>query len=136
MSDTSATFEDTKPEDVALTSSNTDTITGAYYAFIGYADAVVSTSDEIRALNNGSRLGKGAVGTTDEVYTINKNYMIVALPTGWDFTIQNSLGQAAQRDSFENSGNVNVVLPNGDEKEYVVYSIGWKDGQYKNLVIK
>ena len=136
MSDTSATFEDTKPDDVALTSSNTDTITGAYYAFIGYADTVVSTSDEIRALNNGSRLGKGAVGTTDKVYTINKNYMIVALPTGWDFTIQNSLGQAAQRDSFENSGNVNVVLPNGDEKEYVVYSIGWKDGQYKNLVIK
>jgi hypothetical protein len=62
--------------------------------------------------------------------------MIVALPSGWDFTIQNSLGQDAQRNSFENIGNIDVVLPNGTNKSYVVYSIGWKDGQYKNLVIK
>lgn len=133
---TSATLSDSKPEDKELTNSNTDTITGAYYAFIGYSDTIVSTSDEIRALNNGSMLGKGSVGTAETVYTIDKNYMIVALPTGWDFTIQNSLGQDAQRNSFENSGKVNVVLPNGAEKEYTVYSIGWKDGQYKNLVIK
>ena len=122
--------------DKELTNSSTDTITGAYYAFIGYSDTIVSASDEIRALNNGSMLGKGSVGTAETVYTIDKNYMIVALPTGWDFTIQNSLGQDAQRNSFENSGKVNVVLPNGAEKEYTVYSIGWKDGQYKNLVIK
>ena len=136
IENTSATLSDSKPEDKELTNSNTDTITGAYYAFIGYSDTIVSTSDEIRALNNGSMLGKGSVGTTETVYTIDKNYMIVALPTGWDFTIQNSLGQDAQRNSFENSGKVNVVLPNGAEKEYTVYSIGWKDGQYKNLVIK
>lgn len=119
-----------------MSNSNTDTITGAYYAFVGYVDTIPSDSEGVRALNNGSKLGKGAVGTSGTVYTINKNYMVVALPTGWDFTIQNSLGQDAQRDSFENSGKVNVVLPNGVEKEYNVYSIGWKDGQYKNLVIK
>ena len=50
--------------------------------------------------------------------------MIVALPSGWDFTIQNSLGQDAQRNSFENIGNIDVVLPNGTNKSYVVYSIG------------
>lgn len=136
IADTSAKLTDTKPDDKPLSNSNTDTITGAYYAFVGYVDTIPSDSEGVRALNNGSKLGKGAVGTSGTVYTINKNYMVVALPTGWDFTIQNSLGQDAQRDSFENSGKVNVVLPNGVEKEYNVYSIGWKDGQYKNLVIK
>lgn len=136
LDNVSATLTDTKPSDVALSKTGTDTITGAYYAFVGYVDALPTTSAEIRALNANSRLGKGSAGTANTVYTIDKNYMIVALPSGWDFTIQNSLGQDAQRNSFENIGNIDVVLPNGTNKSYVVYSIGWKDGQYKNLVIK
>lgn len=136
LSSVSATLSDTKPADKTLTSSKSDTVTGAYKAFIGYVDAVPTDSVGVRALNNGTKLGKGAVGTANAVYTIDKNYMVVALPSGWDFTIQNSLGQDAQRDSFDLSGTVNVVLPDNTTKVYNVYYIGWKDGQYKNLIIK
>ena len=63
--------------------------------------------------------------------------MAVAVPTDWDFTIQNSLGQADQRDSFEKTSSaLQVSLPDGSKKNYDVYTIGWKDGVYKNLVIK
>lgn len=136
LKDVKATLTDTKPDDKALTSSKSDTVTGAYKAFIGYVDAIPTDSAGVRALNNGTKLGKGAVGAANTVYTIDKNYMVVALPSGWDFTIQNSLGQDAQRNSFALSGTVNVVLPDNTTKVYNVYSIGWKDGQYKNLIIK
>ena len=68
--------------------------------------------------------------------------MVVAVPTGWDFTIQNDLGQADQRNSFSKSDAVvNVELPNHTAEapntvSYDIWSIGWSGGAYKNLVIK
>lgn len=121
----------------ALTSTGSDTITGGYYAFVDYTDTIPATSTEVRALMGKARIGKGSVGTANAEYKITKNYMAVAVPTGWDFTIQNSLGQADQRNSFEKtSSKLLVSLPDGSTKEYDVYTIGWKDGVYKNLVIK
>lgn len=120
-----------------LTNTGSDTITGGYYAFVDYTDTIPVTSTEVRALMGKARIGKGNVGTANTEYTITKNYMAVAIPTGWDFTIQNSLGQATQRDSFEKtSSQLSVTLPDGSTKNYDVYTIGWKDGVYKNLVIK
>lgn len=120
-----------------LSSTGTDTITGGYYAFVDYTDTIPVTSTEVRALTGKARIGKGNVGTTNTEYKITKNYMIVAVPTGWDFTIQNSLGQADQRNSFEKtSSELPISLPDGSTKKYDVYTIGWKDGVYKNLVIK
>lgn len=121
----------------ALTSTGSDTITGGYYAFVDYTDTIPATSTEVRALMGKARIGKGSVGTAHTEYKITKNYMAVAIPTGWDFTIQNSLGQADQRNSFEKtSSELLVSLPDGSTKKYDVYTIGWKDGVYKNLVIK
>lgn len=121
----------------ALTSTGSDTITGGYYAFVDYTDTIPATSTEVRALMGKARIGKGNVGTANTEYKITKNYMAVAVPTGWDFTIQNSLGQADQRNSFEKtSSELLVSLPDGSTKKYDVYTIGWKDGVYKNLVIK
>lgn len=136
LSNVSATLTDSTPADKPLSNSNTDTITGAYYAFVGYADEIPSDSDGVRALNNGSRLGKGNVGTTGTVYTIDKNYMVVAVPTGWDFTIKNDLQQPDQRNSFSKEGTVDVVLPNDSTKSYDIWAIGWKGGAYMDLVIK
>ena len=102
---------------------------------MGYVDEIPTDSDGVRALNNGSRLGKGNVGTAGTVYTITKNYMVVAVPTDWNFTIQNDLGQADQRNSFEKVNTLDVVLPNNTNKSYDIWAIGWKGGAYKNLVI-
>ena len=140
------TYPSTAKEEVTLTSTavNSGTIeincVGAYKVFVGYVAAVPTTSAGVRAMSANSRLGKGACGTKDEVYTISDNYMVVAVPTGWNFTIQNDLGQADQRNSFEKVGTVDVELPNhtaenAAKKTYDIWSIGWNGGAYKNLVI-
>lgn len=140
------TYTSTAKEEVTLTSTavNSGTIEinciGAYKVFVGYVAAVPTTSAGVRAMSANSRLGKGACGTKDEVYTISDNYMVVAVPSGWNFTIQNDLGQADQRNSFEKVGTVDVELPNytaenAAKKTYDIWSIGWNGGAYKNLVI-
>lgn len=142
------TYPSTAKSETTLTSTavNSGTIeincVGAYKVFVGYVAEVPTTSASVRAMNANNRLGKGNCGTTDEVYTINNNYMVVAVPTGWDFTIQNDLGQADQRNSFSKSDAVvNVELPNHTAEapntvSYDIWSIGWSGGAYKNLVIK
>ena len=142
------TYPSTAKDESTLTSTavNSGSIeincVGAYKVFVGYTAEVPTTSEGVRAMNANSRLGKGSCGTTDTVYTINNNYMVVAIPTGWDFTIQNDLGQADQRNSFAKSDNtVAVQLPNHTEEvpstiSYDIWSIGWSGGAYKNLIIK
>lgn len=142
------TYPSTAKSETTLTSTavNSGTIeincVGAYKVFVGYVAEVPTTSAGVRAMNANNRLGKGNCGTTDTVYTINNNYMVVAVPTGWDFTIQNDLGQADQRNSFSKSDAVvNVELPNHTAEapntvSYDIWSIGWSGGAYKNLVIK
>ena len=142
------TYPSTAKDEVTLTSTavNSGSIeincVGAYKVFVGYTAEVPTTSEGVRAMNANNRLGKGSCGTTDTVYTINNNYMVVAIPTGWDFTIQNDLGQADQRNSFAKSDNtVAVQLPNHTEEvpstiSYDIWSIGWSGGAYKNLIIK
>ena len=142
------TYHSTAKSETTLTSTavNSGTIEinciGAYKVFVGYVAEVPTTSAGVRAMNANNRLGKGNCGTTDAVYTINNNYMVVAVPTGWDFTIQNDLGQADQRNSFSKSDAVvNVELPNHTAEapntvSYDIWSIGWSGGAYKNLVIK
>ena len=142
------TYPSTAKDEVTLTSTavNSGTIeincVGAYKVFVGYTAEVPTTSEGVRAMNANNRLGKGSCGTADTVYTINNNYMVVAVPTGWDFTIQNDLGQADQRNSFAKSDNtVAVQLPNHTEEvpstiSYDIWSIGWSGGAYKNLIIK
>ena len=142
------TYPSTAKDETTLTSTavNSGTIEinciGAYKVFVGYVAEVPTTSAGVRAMNDNNRLGKGNCGTTDTVYTINNNYMVVAVPTGWDFTIQNDLGQADQRNSFSKSDAVvNVELPNHTAEvpntvSYDIWSIGWSGGAYKNLVIK
>ena len=142
------TYPSTAKSETTLTSTavNSGTIeincVGAYKVFVGYVAEVPTTSAGVRAMNANNRLGKGSCGTTDTVYTINNNYMVVAVPTGWDFTIQNDLGQADQRNSFSKSDAVvNVELPNHTAEapntvSYDIWSIGWSGGAYKNLVIK
>lgn len=142
------TYPSTAKSETTLTSTavNSGSIeincVGAYKVFVGYVAEVPTTSAGVRAMNANNRLGKGNCGTTDTVYTINNNYMVVAVPTGWDFTIQNDLGQADQRNSFSKSDAVvNVELPNHTAEapstvSYDIWSIGWSGGAYKNLVIK
>ena len=142
------TYHSTAKSETTLTSTavNSGTIeincVGAYKVFVGYVAEVPTTSAGVRAMNANNRLGKGNCGTTNAVYTINNNYMVVAVPTGWDFTIQNDLGQADQRNSFSKSDAVvNVELPNHTAEapntvSYDIWSIGWSGGAYKNLVIK
>ena len=142
------TYHSTAKSETTLTSTavNSGTIeincVGAYKVFVGYVAEVPTTSAGVRAMNANNRLGKGNCGTTDAVYTINNNYMVVAVPTGWDFTIQNDLGQADQRNSFSKSDAVvNVELPNHTAEapstlSYDIWSIGWSGGAYKNLVTK
>lgn len=142
------TYPSTAKSETTLTSTavNSGTIeincVGAYKVFVGYVAEVPTTSAGVRAMNANNRLGKGACGTANTVYTINNNYMVVAVPTGWDFTIQNDLGQADQRNSFSKSDAVvNVELPNHTVEapstvSYDIWSIGWNGGAYKNLVIK
>lgn len=141
-------YPSTAKEEVTLTSTavNSGTIeincVGAYKVFVGYTADIPTTSAAVRAMNSNNRLGKGSCGTADTVYTIDNNYMVVAVPKGWDFTIQNDLGQADQRNSFAKSDDtVDVQLPNHTEEvpstvEYDIWSIGWNGGAYKNLIIK
>jgi hypothetical protein len=142
------TYHSTEKGEVTLTSTAVSSgsieinCVGAYKVFVGYTAEVPTTSAGVRAMNKNNRLGKGSCGTADTVYTIDNNYMVVAVPTGWDFTIQNDLGQADQRNSFAKSDNtVAVELPNHTEEvpstvSYDIWSIGWSGGAYKNLIIK
>lgn len=108
-------------------------VTGAYYAFIGYSDTLPTTNDEYRAfIDNGlSRLGKGGslAGTCD------KTYFSVCIPSDWDFSCNTSLG-SDMRNSFTETGNVDITLPNNDTKAYKYYALTYKDGSFKELVIK
>ena len=61
--------------------------------------------------------------------------MAVCVPSDWDFSCNTSLG-ADMRSSFTETGDVNIVLPNGDEKAYKYYALTYKDGAFKDLVIK
>ena len=115
-----------------VTKNNNDSVTGAYYAFVGFADAIPSNDGFRGAIGNGfTRLGKGSVTAG----TCNKTYMYVCVPSGWDFTCNTSLG-SDMRDSFTDTGDATITLPNGDTKAYKYYALTYKDGAFKDLVIK
>lgn len=115
------------------TNTGSDSVTGAYYAFVGFSDTLPTTSDEYRAFigNNFTRLGKGSVAAG----TCTKTYMAVCIPSGWDFTCNTSLG-ADMRNSFTETDDVDITLPNGATKAYKYYALTYKDGAFKDLVIK
>ena len=117
----------------SITKTANTSVTGDYYAFVGFSDTLPTTSDEYRAFigNKFSRLGKGNVTAG----TCNKTYMAVCVPAAWDFTCNTSLG-ADMRSSFTETGDVTIILPNGDEKAYKYYALTYKDGAFKDLVIK
>lgn len=115
-----------------VTKTKYDSVTGAYYAFVGFADAIPSNDGFRAAIGNGfTRLGKGAVAAG----TCNKTYMYVCVPSGWDFTCNTSLG-SDMRGSFTDTGDATITLPNGDTKAYKYYALTYKDGAFKDLVIK
>lgn len=115
-----------------ITKNNNDSVTGAYYAFVGFADAIPSNDGFRAAINNGfTRLGKGSVAAG----TCNKTYMYVCVPSDWDFTCNTSLG-SDMRGSFTDTGDATITLPNGDTKAYKYYALTYKDGAFKDLVIK
>lgn len=115
------------------TATGATSVTGAYYAFVGFSDTLPTTSAGYRAfIGNGfSRLGKGSV----DAGTCNKTYMAVCIPSDWDFSCNTSLG-ADMRSSFTETGDVTIILPNGDEKAYKYYALTYQDGAFKDLVIK
>ncbi len=116
----------------SITKESSDSVTGAYYAFVGFADAIPSNDGFRNAIGNGfTRLGKGAVTAG----TCNKTYMFVCVPSGWDFTCNTSLG-SDMRGSFTDTGDATITLPNGDTKAYKYYALTYKDGAFKDLVIK
>lgn len=142
------TYPSTAKSETTLTSTavNSGTIeincVGAYKVFVGYTSAIPTTSDAVRAMSANNRLGKGTCGTANTKYTINNDYIVVAVPHGWDFTIQNDMGQADPRDAFKASAKitVDVELPNHTEEnpskvKYDVWSTVWNGGVYQNLVI-
>ena len=115
-----------------VTKTKYDSVTGAYYAFVGFADAIPSNDGFRAAIGNGfTRLGKGAVAAG----TCNKTYMYVCVPSDWDFTCNTSLG-SDMRGSFTDTGDATITLPNGDTKAYKYYALTYKDGAFKDLVIK
>lgn len=133
------TYPSTKKDQVTLTSTavNSSTITvkcaGDYYAFVGYADTMPTTSDEFRGfIGNGlTHLSKG--GSLSG--TCTKTWFGICIPSDWDFSITDSMGNDI-KGSFKNTGSVNIVLPNGDEKAYTYYCMPYNNGAYKSLVIK
>lgn len=115
-----------------ITKESNDSVTGAYYAFVGFADAIPSNDGFRDAIGNEfTRLGKGAVAAG----TCNKTYMFVCVPSGWDFTCNTSLG-SDMRGSFTDTGDATITLPNGSTKAYKYYALTYKDGAFKDLVIK
>jgi hypothetical protein len=128
-----AASNDSTISGASITKTASASTTGAYYAFVGFLDTLPTTSDEYRGfIGNGfSRLGKGAVTAG----TCKKTYMAVCVPSGWDFTCNTNLG-ADMRASFTDTGDVDIVLPNGDTKAYKYYALTYKDGAFKDLVIK
>lgn len=116
-----------------ISKTNSDSVTGAYYAFIGYSATVPTTSDEFRGMigNGLTRFGKGG----DIAGTCDKLYLVICVPSGWDFEIQTSLG-ADMRDSFKTTGDVDIVLPNNSKKAYKYYATTAENVAYKALKIK
>ena len=117
---------------VKTVTANTS-VTGAYYAFIGYSDTLPTTNAEYRAFigNNLTRLGKGG----NISGTCNKTYFAVCIPSDWDFTCNTSLG-SDMRNSFTETGDVTITLPNNETKAYKYYALTYKDGAFKDLFIK
>ena len=131
----SATTETTISGAVKSVTASTS-VTGAYYAFIGYLDTLPSAENANETyrgfIGNGlSQLGKGGSisGTCD------KTYFAVCLPSGWDFSCNTSLG-SDMRSSFTETGDVTITLPNNETKAYKYYALTYKDGSFKELVIK
>lgn len=127
-----AASESSSISGATVSKTNNDSVTGAYYAFVGFADTIPSDDEFRGAVGNGfTRLGKGAVAAG----TCNKTYMYVCVPSGWDFTCNTSLG-SDMRGSFTDTGDATITLPNGDTKAYKYYALTYKDGAFKDLVIK
>lgn len=110
------------------------TLTGTYYAFVGFTDTNPRDSNfNFRSfIGNGyTRLGKGGVNAG----TCNKAYMFICIPSNWDFSCNTSLG-ADMKNSFNITGNTTITLPNNTTKAYKYYALSFLDGSYKDLVIK
>lgn len=135
------TYTSTSKNEATITSTAVESssitvkCTGAFYAFIGYAAAKPTKSDDVRAFigNDLSRLGKGG----SLAGTCNNTWMVVCLPVGWDFSIQDDMGNDI-RGSFNaaDSGDIDVTLPNSTIAKYKYYCMTYNNGGYKNLVIK
>lgn len=116
---------------VKTATANTS-VSGAYYSFVGFADTLPINDGFRDAIDNGfTRFGKGAVAAG----TCDKTYMFVCIPSGWDFTCNTSLG-SDMRGSFTETGDATITLPNNETKAYKYYALTYKDGAFKDLVIK
>ena len=143
------TYASTEKTAQTLTSTAVDsgTITinckGEYKAFVGYASERPMDSNTVRALESNvlTRIGAGACGTAGTKYQCNNNYMVIAVPSGWDFTIKDAFGAPDARNSFfKNDAVVNVKLPNSTEETpvtvaYDVWTMGALNVNTQDLVI-
>lgn len=110
------------------------TLTGAYYAFVGFTDSDPrDPSFNFRSfIGNGyTRLGKGSVNAG----TCNKVWMVVCIPSDWNFTCNTGAG-TSMRNNFTEEGNATIILPDNTTKDYKYYALTYPNGDFKDLVIK
>lgn len=110
------------------------TLTGTYYAFVGFTDSDPrDPSFNFRSfIGNGyTRLGKGNVNAG----TCNKAWMFVCIPSDWNFTCNTAAG-TSMRNNFTEEGEATIILPDNTKKDYKYYALTYANGDFKDLVIK
>lgn len=109
-------------------------VTGAYKYYIGYADTVPTTSDEIKALTTHSGLMTSATTTISAGGTLPAGKtMCICVPSTCSLNSILNGFDLESKDSFSAS-TVTYVLPNNEELSYTVYAMGSAaDWNYKTI---
>ena len=142
LANASATMTDTKPADKALTSSNTDSLTGSYYYFVGQVSGtgLEFTSDMVRNLSKYFVSQKqGTELLSEVVVSAGGNTYIIAVPEGHTITQIKALGDDARgawMSDGEAKATLDIVLPDNSTKAYNIFycdNVGGADSKFTNL---
>ena len=129
LNNVSATLTDTKPNDIPLSSSNNDTITGYYRwnAFVADSTDITATASSWKFVN---------AKTVSSVTAADQKYIIVMVPSGYSLTGAKQMGLDFTG-SFATK-DVDLIIGGGDTYAYKMYywqNTSGSDAKVENITI-
>ena len=132
-----AVAERTITNKTATAGTSSLSVTGAYKYYVGAAQSVPSTSDEIKALSTKTGLLDNTSGVNLTNVATGAGYLVIAVQEGYQLSsIKDDLVGAEYVGDFSKVTDVAYELPSGSKVDYTVYYIQQANATtYKNITI-